>query len=74
MTSVNGGLNISYSIGQGERHFLDRSRAGLSNMIPADTDGIPLRKALVTECEYIGDYSHGGSGWKYVCAREQDIL
>ena len=56
-----GRLNVGDGVGQRKRHFLDRRRARLPDVITADGDGIPFRSAIMAEGEDIRHNPQGGA-------------
>ena len=52
---VDGGLHVGDGVGERERHFLDRRRARLADVIAADRDRVPLRHVALAEREDVGD-------------------
>ena len=65
---VYGSLNISDAVCEREGNFLDGRRTGLSYMIPAYADGVPLRNVLITKGKDVSNDAHGGHGRKDVSA------
>jgi hypothetical protein len=49
------GLHVGAGVGEGERHFLDRGRAGFPDVIAADRDRVPLRHLAFAERDDVGD-------------------
>ena len=56
---VDGGLDVSDAVGEGEGHFLDGGRAGFANVVAGDGDGGPLGQVVVAPGENVGDDAHG---------------
>jgi len=53
-TAINGSLNIGNGIGKGKRHLLNRGRAGFTDVIPGNTDRVPMGDFCLTVTERIG--------------------
>src|SRR5438876_806869 len=46
-------VDVVETVGESERQFLDRGRAGLADVIAADANGVPLRHMFGTELDHI---------------------
>ena len=55
-------LDVGAGVGQRERHFLDRGRAGLTDVVAADRDRVPLRHLAFAERDDVGDDPQRRSG------------
>ena len=50
-----GGFDVGDGVGERERHFLHRRRAGFADVVAADRDRVPLRHLALAEREDVGD-------------------
>ena len=61
--AVHGSLDVGDGVGERERDFLHRRRAGFPDVIAADRDRVPLGQLALAEREDVGDDPQRGAGW-----------
>ena len=67
-------VDVAEAVGQRERDFLHRGRAGLADVVARDRDRVPLRHAIGAERDHVGDQLQGRAGRIDVGAARRVLL